>query len=197
MTQRSNAIEITLEVGTYLVRPRIIARKLDTAKSVNHTIATASGTRQDKLLKTAYECDLAHAKVSGWRAVNEMVHEKRFRRLQNRRQAPATKHRDESQEEPTAQDAQSTTDYDAPPAALHSEDVLGYDDWDAVAALGLRVLMRDAKASIELKRHKPEDLSSKPDVQPPQGTTMSDYESDEDTEDGKADEDAAQAAEFM
>lgn len=72
------------------------------------------------------------------------------------------------------------------PSALHFEDVLGYDDWDAVAALGLRVLSNPGEASIELKRHQPERSSSEPDIQPPPGSTMSDYESDDDTGDRAA-----------
>lgn len=111
-TRRSNNLQLTLWNGSFLVRPHVTARKRDASKNVNNVILTTSRERREKLLKAAYSYDLAHAKVAGWRAVNEMVQEKKQERTQKRRNVGATE----------------VNETNAPPT-LRSDDVLRYDDW--------------------------------------------------------------------
>jgi hypothetical protein len=159
-----------LETGTYIVRPRITARRLDASHSVNNTILANSRSRQEKLMKVAQSYDLAHAKVAGWRAINEAVQSKKLGRLGHRKASLVPV--------PEVQTSNSSTQ-SLPAPTLHTDENLGYDDWDAVIALGLRVLVEQGQASIALKRHQDEDQSEE-GVQPPPGTAMANNESDED-----------------
>jgi hypothetical protein len=65
-TQRSNSIQLWLETNTeYRICPRVVARRLPKQKSWNEIVAAASRAQEEKLLKVAYEYDVAHAKAAG------------------------------------------------------------------------------------------------------------------------------------
>ena len=155
-TRRSNNLILDLEPGTYIVQPHITARKLDVSRSVNSTILATSRTRPEKLLKVAESYDRAHAKVAGWRSINETVQEKKRRRLEGQSKSRIL----QEQSMPPGDDhLDSSGGRTHAPSTLRTDETLGYGDWDAVAALGLRVLVREGHASIELKRYSSRDPS--------------------------------------
>ena len=104
-------------------------------------------------MKVAQSYDLAHAKVMGWRAVNEAIQQKKQQRLSNRNRTEQAAPIETVDEIPDGLPGQSL-----PPPTLHTDENLGYDDWDAVIALGLRVLVGKGEATIELKRHGNDDV---------------------------------------
>jgi hypothetical protein len=173
-TQRSNPIQLELESNVdYRVCPRVVARRLPKQKSWNDVVAATSRTQEEKLLKVAYEYDVAHAKAAGWRAINDEVQQKKANRLKAKAAANAAKQYEKDTTGLTSESA----------GRIHSEDVLGYDDWDAVAALGLRVFTHHGKATIRLSRSANRETKPRatPErvVQPPPSTTLEEYESDE------------------
>lgn len=140
-TTRSNTVQLDLENGTYVVRPLILARKLDSSKAISNTILATSSNRLEKLVRVAKSYDLAHAQVADWRVINEEV----------------ANRVDTVTDINTIHFSQSHHSHEHRlKSTLSTEKVLGYSDWDAVVPLGLRVLVNQGQASVKLMRHQDE-----------------------------------------
>jgi hypothetical protein len=85
---------------------------------VNNVILATSRARQEKLMEVAQGYDLAHAKVAGWRAVNEMVQYKKHQRRNRRAE----------QTVPTAMLDNNKPEEGYAPPKLRTEETLGYDE---------------------------------------------------------------------
>jgi hypothetical protein len=180
-TQRSNSLKLELENGTYIVHPKITATRRASVKSVYEIINTTSQTRQEKLVKTALEYDLAYAQVSGWQALAKKADLERLERIKSREGLEPTV----TQDDTSGQNSSTQIEIDAiPPPNLENEDALGFHDWNAVAALGLRIFTNGSVSTIELKRGQSSrgdhDYNSNKPVRLPPGTSFKDFDSSDD-----------------